>query len=215
MFLIFAAELKLIMEPKNKILFGAEALFMKYGFKSITMDDISRELGISKKTLYQYFEDKNDLVNQTITNHIQVDEQNCCKILDGCFDPIEYLFEISKSITSNHRKVNVAVLFDLKKYFKPAWEKLENFKSDFINKQMIENISKGIELGLYRNDINIALTAKFYVHNIDFMMKPELYQEISTDFYFIHQEMIKYFLRGICTDKGLKKLNKILENQQK
>ncbi len=202
------------MEPKEKILAGAEALFMKYGFKSITMDDIARELGISKKTLYQFFEDKNDLVNQAIENHIQCDKQNCGKLLDGHFDPIEFLFEISKSITTNHRKVNVAVLFDLKKYFKPAWDKLENFKSDFINSQMLHNINKGKELGLYREDVNTELAAKLYVHSVEFMMRPDLYQEISTDFQFIHQEIIKYHLRAICTDKGLKKLNKIIENQQ-
>lgn len=201
------------MEPKEKILAEAEALFMKYGFKSITMDDIARELGISKKTLYQYFEDKNDLVNQAIENHIHCDKQNCCKILDKNFDPIDFLFEMSKSITDNHRKVNVAVLFDLKKYFKPAWDKMENFKSVFINEQMLANIVKGKELGLYRDDINTELTAKLYVHSIEFMMRPELYQDISTDFYFIHQEIIKYHLRAICTEKGLKKLNKILENQ--
>lgn len=201
------------MESKHKILSGAEALFMKYGFKSITMDDISRELGISKKTLYQYFEDKNDLVNQTIQAHIERDIANCSKIGEGNYDPIEFLFEISKSITENHRKVNVAVLFDLKKYFKPAWDKLECFKSDFIHEQMLENIRKGKELSLYLDSINTELTAKLYVHSVEFMMRPELYQKISSDFYFIHQEMIKYFLRGICTDKGLKKLNKILETQ--
>lgn len=201
------------MEPKQKILAEAEALFMKYGFKSITMDDIARELGISKKTLYQYFEDKNDLVNQAIENHIHCDKQNCCKILEENFDPIEFLFEMSKSITDKHRKVNVAVLFDLKKYFKPAWDKMENFKSVFINEQMLANIINGKELGLYRDDINTELAAKLYVHSVEFMMRPELYQEISTDFFYIHQEIIKYHLRAICTEKGLKKLNKIIENQ--
>lgn len=201
------------MEGKDKILLGAEALFMKYGFKSITMDDIARELGISKKTLYQYFEDKNDLVNQTIESHINCDIQNCNLVKNSDHDPIEFLFEISKSITENHRKVNVSVLFDLRKYFKSAWDKLENFKSDFIFRQMVENINTGKEMGLYRAHLNSELIAKLYVHSIEFMMRPELYQEITTDFYFIHQEIIKYHLRGICTDKGLKKLNKIIDNQ--
>lgn len=201
------------MEGKDKILTGAEALFMKYGFKSITMDDIARELGISKKTLYQFFEDKNDLVNQTIESHINCDIENCRLVKNGEHDPIEFLFEISKSITENHRKVNVSVLFDLRKYFKNAWDKLEKFKSDFIFNQMVENIDSGKELGLYRQNLNSDLIAKLYVHNIEFMLRPELYQEITNDFYLIHQEIIKYHLHGICTEKGLKKLNKIIENQ--
>jgi len=201
------------MEAKDKILLGVEALFMKYGFKSITMDDIARELGVSKKTLYQFFEDKNDLVNQTIEAHINFDKLHCIKIKESGIDSIEFLFEMSKSLTENHRKVNVAVLFDLRKYFKPAWEKLEQFKSDFIRQQMIMNIEDGKEQGIYRLDVNTELMARLYVHSIEFMLKPELYQDISTDFYFIHQEMIKYFLRGICSEKGMKKLNKLTENQ--
>jgi AcrR family transcriptional regulator len=201
------------MEAKDKILLGAEALFMKYGFKSITMDDIARELGVSKKTLYQFFEDKNDLVNQTIEAHINFDKLHCIKIKESGIDSIEFLFEMSKSLTENHRKVNVAILFDLRKYFKPAWEKLEQFKSDFIRQQMIMNIEDGKEQGIYRLDVNTELMARLYVHSIEFILKPELYQDISTDFYFIHQEMIKYFLRGICSEKGMKKLNKLTENQ--
>jgi AcrR family transcriptional regulator len=179
------------------------------------MDDVSRELGVSKKTLYQYFEDKNDLVNQTVESHLSCEIENCCKIQKEGLDPIEFMFEMSKSITDNHRKVNLAVLFDLKKYFKPAWDKLEKHRTDFIKEQMLSNIIKGKELGLYREDIHSDLTAKLYVHSVEFMMRPELYQEISTDFYFIHSEIIKYHLRAICTDKGLKKLNKLIENQTK
>ncbi|MES2655862.1 MAG: TetR/AcrR family transcriptional regulator [Bacteroidota bacterium] len=201
------------MESKNKILEGAESLFMKYGFKSITMDDIARELGISKKTLYQYFEDKNDLVNQTIQAHIDNDAVVCNRIIEEGYDPIEFMFEMSKSITKNQRKVNVAVLFDLRKYFKSAWDKMEKFRLEYILKNILSNISKGQELGLYRTDINEVLIAKLYVHNIEFVMTPELYQDISTDFHYIHLESLKYHLRGICTDKGLKKLNKITENQ--
>jgi AcrR family transcriptional regulator len=201
------------MEPKDKILLGANGLFMKYGFKSITMDDIARELGVSKKTLYQFFEDKNDLVNQTIDFHIESDMQICCSIENEGHDPIEFMLEMSKSITEKHRKVNVSVLFDLRKYFKAAWDKFDNFKSNFIYTQMLNNINKGKELGLYRQDIVSELIAKLYVHSIDFMMKPELYQEISTDFQYIHQEILRHHLRGICTEKGLKRIDKLIENQ--
>lgn len=201
------------MESKNKILEGAESLFMKYGFKSITMDDIARELGISKKTLYQYFEDKNDLVNQTIQAHIDNDAFVCNRIMEEGYDPIEFMFEMSKSVTKNQRKINVAVLFDLRKYFKSAWDKMEKFRLEFILKNILNNISKGQELGLYRTDINALLIAKLYVHNVEFLMTPELYQDVSSDFHYIHLESLKYHLRGICTDKGLKKLNKITENQ--
>ncbi|NDC31426.1 MAG: TetR family transcriptional regulator, partial [Bacteroidetes bacterium] len=89
------------MEPKQKILHEAASLFMKFGFKSITMDDIARELGVSKKTLYQYFTDKNDLVNQTIDEHLLYMESNCSRITDENQDeaPQNFMSDIKASLS--------------------------------------------------------------------------------------------------------------------
>lgn len=200
------------LDTKEKILQGAEDLFMKYGFKSVTMDDVSRELGVSKKTLYQYFEDKNDLVNQCVEQHIRLETESCSMVMDSSKDPIDFMLEISKSFANNQRKVNVGVLFDLKKYFKTAWEKLEQFRTVFILQNIKTNIIAGQEQGLYRNDINHELIARLYVHLVEFMLRPELYAGITINFTELHKELIQYHLRAMCTDKGLKKLNKSLEN---
>ena len=117
---------------KIKILREAETLFMKYGFKSITMDDMSRELGISKKTLYQYFEDKNDLVNQTVKQHLEDQMDECKTLEERKNDPITFMLNITDSVSSKRRQINPGVLFDLKKYFKPAWDKLHDFKTNYI-----------------------------------------------------------------------------------
>ncbi len=189
-------------EIKNKILAGSEALFLKYGFKSITMDDIARELGISKKTLYQFFDDKNSLVDQTVSRHIDQEECMCEKLGVEISNPIDYMLMITDSFGDVKKQINQSILYDLKKYFKGSWDKLNQFRIDFIYKQVLGNIKKGQALGLYHQEINEKLVARFYIHLVDFMMNPDNYQGEDNDFKTVHKEMMSYHLRSVCTEKG-------------
>jgi AcrR family transcriptional regulator len=197
-------------EAKVKIMRGAEALFLRYGFKSITMDDISRELGISKKTLYQYFSDKNDLVNQVVDNHLNDERELCCRLEIEQKDPIAYLLAISDNFSSEDKHINTAILYDLKKYFKEAWDKVEAYSTDFIYDQVLKNLIDGKEKGLYRKEISERIIALHYVHMIQFMVNPEKYHKEERDFKVVHKELMLYHLHGILTDKGLKQLHKLL-----
>ncbi len=189
-------------EIKNKILAGSEALFLKYGFKSITMDDIARELGISKKTLYQFFDDKNSLVDQTVSRHIDQEECMCEKLGLEISNPIDYMLMITDSFGDVKKQINQSILYDLKKYFKGSWDKLNQFRIDFIYKQVLDNIKKGQALGLYHQEMNEKLVARFYIHLVDFMMNPDNYQGEDNDFKTVHKEMMSYHLRSVCTEKG-------------
>ena len=193
---------------KNKILLGSESLFLKYGFKSITMDDIARELGISKKTLYQFFDDKNSLVDQTVIRHIIQEECVCNELLNKVDNPIDYMLQITDSFGDIKKQINQSILFDLKKYFKGTWDKLNDFRIDFVYKQVLQNLEKGKEQGYYSGDLNEKLISRFYIHLVDFMMNPDNYHDENLDFKTVHKEMMKYHLRAICTEKGLKYLNK-------
>lgn len=201
-------------ENKIKIIREAEILFMKYGFKSITMDDISRELGISKKTLYQYFEDKNDLVDQTVEQYLSDEMCTCDALETGKHDPITFMLKITDSVSASHRQINPGAIYDLKKYFKPSWDKLSKFKTDFIYKRVLENLIHGKSKGYYHKDINEKLIAAFYVHIIDFLINSETYIHLAKSFREVHMEMMKYHLRGICTEKGLKILNEKLKDKK-
>jgi AcrR family transcriptional regulator len=194
---------------------GAEALFLRYGFKSITMDDIARELGISKKTLYQYFADKNDLVNQVVDAHLSNERDMCMKLEAGEKDPIAYLLAISDNFSNEDKHVNTVILYDLKKYFKEAWDKIEEYSKDFIYEQVLKNMIDGKEKGLYRKEMNERIIALHYVHMIQFMVNPENYQKEERDFKVVHKELMQYHLHGILTDKGLKQLDKLLTNNNK
>ena len=190
-------------DVKNKILNGAEGLFLKYGFKSITMDDIARELGISKKTLYQFFEDKTSLVDQTVVRHICAEEAECFKICQQIDNPVEFMLMITDSFSDLKKQINQSILYDLKKYFKSTWQKVNQFRIEFIYKHVLDNIVEGKLKGYYHQDLDEALTAKFYIHLVDFMMNPDYYQTDNFDFKTVHSEMMRYHLRSICTEKGM------------
>jgi AcrR family transcriptional regulator len=197
-------------ENKNKVLAGASSLFLKFGFKSITMDDIARELGISKKTLYQHFADKNELVDQAIEAHLDEEKTACINLSNANLNPIDLMLNISESLSDKKKQINQSILFDLKKYFKPCWDKLNKFRVEFIYNEILKNIKSGISTGWYRADINEELVAKFYIHLVDLLINPDYNLEDKHNMKELQLEMMKYHLRGICTEKGLEYLNKQL-----
>lgn len=193
-------------EVKNKILSTAEALFLKYGFKSVTMDDISNELGMSKKTIYQFFADKNNLVFETVSRHINMEKNACDCILHQQENPVAFMLAITDTFGDLKKQINSSVLYDLKKYFKESWDTLNQFRVDFIFKQVLKNLKEGKEQGFYHSNFDEILIAKFYIHLVDFMLNPDNYTSEDIDFRKVHAEMMKYHLRAICTEKGIKYL---------
>ncbi|MDZ4668180.1 MAG: TetR/AcrR family transcriptional regulator [bacterium] len=201
-------------EVKNKIIKEAGTLFLKYGFKSITMDDIARELGISKKTLYQFFEDKNSLVDQAVIDHIMGEEAVCNQLSNEVENPLERMLLITDSFSDIKKQINPSVLFDLKKYFKSTWDRLNQFRIEFIYNQILINILEGKKAGYYHQDLDESLIARFYIHLVDFMLNPDNHGSLAHDFKTVHNEMMKYHLRSICTEKGFAYLHssKIYQN---
>ena len=148
---------------KQKILESAGKLILKYGVKSMTMDDIARELGISKKTLYLYVEDKNDLIKQVIELDMKLDHDAICSIVDRKLNAIDENFEIFKSIIQNVGNVPPNILYDLKKYHPEAYEMHKNFMWTFSKQCIEDNLKKGILEGYYRQDINSTIISTNYI----------------------------------------------------
>ena len=113
-------------EELKNILLKSRDLYMKYGIKSITMDDVARELGISKKTLYQYVTDKDDLVGKFIDNEIAIRQEEICKCFRIGLNAVEELFEISLFMNKMMRDQNPATEYDLKKYYPQHFQKTVN-----------------------------------------------------------------------------------------
>ena len=185
---------------------------MRYGIKSITMDDVARELAISKKTLYQYFADKSDLVKKVFTTHLEFISKQCRTACDQSKGAIDQLLQLSTMRADDLSKMNPSLLYDLKKYYPERWQELDNYKNEFIFNIIENNLRNGIESGLYREDLNREVVARFYVYLVDIVMDADGVMRQKFDVKILHHEMVTYHLRAICTKKGLDYLNKKIKD---
>src|ERR1035437_7762352 len=146
----------------KEIIEKAGKLFMQFGIRSQTMDDIARELGISKKTLYQYVTDKEDLVQKTFFLHFE--NEKCCikTIHDNYVNAIEEMFEISKHVSEHLKVIHPSINYDVKKYHPNAWKIFLEYRNKFIYKTISENMEKGIKEELYRQNLNIPVLTRLY-----------------------------------------------------
>jgi AcrR family transcriptional regulator len=199
---------------RNRILIASEELFMRYGFKSITMDEISRHLGVSKKTLYQYFEDKDDIVCQCIENHLNCEKGDYSKILEYAENPIhELLMEIQqfKMLTNT---LHPSALFELRKYHPKAWQIFQEHKENWIIKSVTDNLKKGIAMGLYRAEIEPEVLARLRVEEVYIGFDPNIFPNGSFQLKTIQLQFIEHFLYGILTDAGRQSLQQLLQKYE-
>ncbi len=193
-------------EKAKKILEQVTVLFMQYGIKSLTMDDIARHLGMSKKTLYQSFSDKADLVKKGIQAHMNHEVTAIIDIQSKSENAIEEMFLIAQNASKYLQSMHPSILFDLEKYYPAAFLKFNEYKTQIIMSCIAKNIEDGIKQGLYRNNINIPIVAGLYVGRMDIIFDQELFpsnQYSAKDVYF---EAIRYHIRGIASEKGMEYL---------
>ncbi|OFX27439.1 MAG: hypothetical protein A2041_02730 [Bacteroidetes bacterium GWA2_31_9b] len=195
----------------QNILEKVSALYMKYGIKSITMDDVARELGISKKTLYQFVENKNELVEKVVDYVINLKECGFKKIDEIKMNAVEKLIEVNMHIIESMKDYNPATEYDLKKYYPEIYAKMHSVRRQRMHDSILANIKKGKEEGLYRTELKEEIIARMQVsrfmnmHEDEFLTKNDLQRSE-----FIH-ELFIYHIRGIANEKGLEVLEKTLQ----
>ncbi len=179
---------------------------MELGIKSVTMDDVARKLGISKKTLYKYVDDKNDLVEKILDWSCDVEYQEISKFCEEKKNAIDESFEISKYIMNHLQTMHPSIVFDLQKYHGEAWNKFTRIKKDHINQCYMQNIEKGKKEGLYREDVNAEVITKFYTSRFEVMFDTDLFPPNQFKASDIYMEIFRYHIRGIASEKGIKYL---------
>lgn len=195
------------MDTKEKeLLLKSAELFARYGIKSMTMDEVARQLGISKKTLYQYVSNKKELVKKCIQEQIDSEECMANEFLGQGGNAIDDLMAMTKLVSTQMKEMHPSVIFDLKKYHFDAYQKLTQHKDEFIYNHIKCNIQEGMKSGLYRDNINPEILARLYISMVNVIMDPsqsELSGYSNAD---IYNEMIRYHIRGIASPEGRKYL---------
>jgi AcrR family transcriptional regulator len=189
-------------QKEQEIIEQAMQLFTRYGIKSVTMDEFSRHIGISKKTLYQYFADKNELVEKTI--HALIDKNACNieEIENKQLNAIEELFELYRIVNEMIKSHNPVLEFDLQRYFPKIYKKLRELHRNNTLNMMLANLNKGKSEGFYRGDLNVEILAKLNLMRTEYIMQSDLVtqEEVHSKTFF--HEIFKYHVFGIISQKG-------------
>ena len=201
-----------VLDIKQKILKAAESLFMKYGVRSISMDDISRHLSVSKKTLYQHFADKEDIVYMTCQAHIESIASRFFDISRYSKNALEELSKYSSCMKQNTADTNPSLLFDLQKYHPKAWGVWLNHKNKFIRESMIRNLKQGIREGYYRPELNVDIVAAMRIEMVQLPFDENAFPPSQFQLAEVQMEIFDHFVHGIVTDKGRKLYQKLKDS---
>jgi len=201
-------------EQETKILVQATAIYMKYGIKSVTMDEMARQLGISKKTLYMFVSDKNELVEKCV---LLAHEGEICQIgiiNEKNKNAIDEILEISRFVSGELKKIHPSIFFDLAKYHPDALKIMTNHKQEFVRGCVINNLQKGIEQGLYRENLNVEVLSSIYQAAMDHIILGDIFPTSEVSMEIIYKEYFRYHINGIASAKGLNYLNELIKNDE-
>jgi AcrR family transcriptional regulator len=178
-------------------------LYLQYGIKSVTMDDVSRELGMSKKTLYKYVTNKEDLVNYFV-EHV-VNERRCSveNIQNKNLNAIEELMEVNEHVIEMLKNYNPSTEYDLKKYYPQHYAKIRELRRKNIYKAVFENIERGKKQGLFRVSLDGDIIARVHVSRIENSFANEMFSIEELTSREFATEMMEYHIRGIASKKGI------------
>lgn len=198
---------------RNKILEKAADLFLTYGFKSVTMDDIADALGISKKTIYAHFETKTALVKDVSFYMFEIISHGINCICDLKKNPIEELYEIKSFVMHHLKDEKSSPQYQLQKYYPKIFETLKKKQFEVMNACITENLNRGIEQGFYRKTIDVDFVTKIYFNGIMGLKNPEFFSPKHYAMNSLMEMYLEYHVRAIATTKGLETLNAILSSQ--
>lgn len=196
---------------RDKILNKAGEMFLNFGFKSITMDDISGELGISKKTLYKYFSKKTELVDASTEAVHNTINDAITKIKEKEYNAIEEEFAVKAVFKEMFKNAKTSPMFQLKKYYPETYAKLMDREICLFRDCNIDNLTKGIKEGFYRENLKIDLMVNFYFTLIFGVFETEMYGSEMQEVMKVEYEILEYHIRAIATQKGLDELSKQLQ----
>jgi AcrR family transcriptional regulator len=195
------------MSQTERIVFGSEELFLKAGIKSVTMDDIARHLGMSKKTIYQFFKDKDELVFALVKKKLKDDEDQMAAIISQSGNVMEELINMMKCSEEIFSRINPIVIHDLQKYYPDAWKEFQKFKAEVLVSTLEQLLSKGIKQGYIRPDIDVRIMAKMRVAQVEMGFNTNLFPVADFSIWKVQYQLLEHFNYGICTLKGYKLLN--------
>jgi len=203
------------MTIKENLIQSALNMFLKYGVKSVSMDDIARMIGISKKTIYDHVDNKKDLVSVVIETFIKAENKEITQITKNSTNALEEMSSIANHVLKSLKIMKPKLTFDLQKYHPRAWKIVEDTHFKFMEETIRTNIKRGKKEGFYREDLKAEIISKIYLSVAKLLIEEDMSSEDRQPLSEIYQGFIIYHLNGIVNSKGRKELKKILNKSIK
>jgi AcrR family transcriptional regulator len=199
------------LEQQDKILEGARELFMQYGFKSVTMDDIAKHLSMSKKTLYVEFADKEALVLEVTKREMEKYLEAFRAEAQSSKSAIEELYRTSLMMRRNLEAMSPNLLYDMQKYHPLVWKVFKTYKEENFRSHLEEILERGVQEGVFRSSINPSILAILRMKEAEICFDHNIYPREQFDYRQVQVVVLDHFVQGLLTVKGRKQWNKFLE----
>ncbi|WP_347923069.1 TetR/AcrR family transcriptional regulator [Pontimicrobium sp. SW4] len=199
---------------REKIIHKSADLFLSYGFKSVTMDDIANALGISKKTIYQHFDNKTKLVEATTLSLFNIISYGIDAICALEKNPIEEIYDIKRFVSEHLKDEKSSPQYQLQKYYPKIYNTLKGKQFDVMYQCVNANLKRGIKLKIYRDTIHVDFITRIYFNGILAIKDEDLFSKKKFSVNMLLDNYLEYHLRGICTNKGLAILNTTIQKNQ-
>jgi AcrR family transcriptional regulator len=195
---------------EHLILNKAADLFIKYGFKNVTMDEIANDLGISKKTIYVYYENKSYLVEAVVRYLFSEIVIIIDEIKGQNLNPVEESFKTYSTVSQLLKDEKISIEYQLKKYFPDVYDRINYAKSEILKKTITNNLIRGINEGIYRSSIDIDFTSKYFLTTVSSFKNYDYFEIEEIDIIVAMKQILELYFRSIVTEKGLKYLEQII-----
>ena len=194
------------MDIKLRIIEQARTLFFRLGIRSVSMDDIAGHMGISKKTIYQHFTDKDELVDCVVLAETNRMREDCLELFNLSENAVDEIFKTMEMVVEHFRNINPMVVFDMQKFHFNAFVKFMEYRNNFLIKIIANNLEKGVQEGNYRPDINIDVLSKYRLESMMLAFNMEAFPPAKYNAAEVTLIMIENFLYGVSTETGFKKI---------
>ena len=192
---------------RSKILEAAFGMFCRRGIKSVSMDDIAQHLAISKKTLYKWFKNKDQVVYEALENYLTFVEKECQSDVERSANAIEELFRGMEMTKKIFTLIHPSIFHDLQKYHRASWELWQEHKTSFIRELIKQNINRGVKEGLYRKDLDVEIISRLRLAMIEMPFDTQLFPPYEFNIAKVQKDSLEHFMLGIATLKGHKLIN--------
>jgi AcrR family transcriptional regulator len=186
----------------ERILLKARDLMLQSGLRQVTMDDLAHQLGISKKTIYLYYKDKDDLVKAVVNLELKEHEMTCKDCKSKAENAIHEMFLLMENMKAMTQTMSPNSMMELEIHFSNAFDMIKNHKDEFLFSLIKQNLMKGIEEGCYRKDLDIDIISKFRLETVFIPFNLHLFPLSKFNSLEVHTQLMEHFVYGLMTIKG-------------